>query len=114
MTSGRMRIISQASSRHGSASGRKKSEVMHTPVSYTHLDVYKRQVHTAGKSKQDLAAAHLFSDGGNGRLAEIVHRPVAVGVTDRIETVSYTHLDVYKRQRPTTSKVAVPSVRFSF
>ena len=29
MTSGRMRIISQASSRHGSASGKKKSEVMH-------------------------------------------------------------------------------------
>ena len=47
-----------------------------------------RRVHTAGKSKQDLAAAHLFSDGGNGRLAEIVHRPVAVGVTDRIEKIA--------------------------
>lgn len=40
MTSGRMRIISQASSRHGSASGKKKSEVMHTQSISPRLILY--------------------------------------------------------------------------
>ena len=49
------------------------------PVSYTHLDVYKRQVFPEGSFER---AGH-FEDGK------------ANGI---ITTVSYTHLDVYKRQ----------------
>ena len=48
-----------------------------TPVSYTHLDVYKRQVQVIGK-KIVLYKEQFFC-----------RSP---------EPVSYTHLDVYKRQ----------------
>ncbi|OTO25089.1 hypothetical protein A5877_000597 [Enterococcus sp. 3C7_DIV0644] len=44
-------------------------------VSYTHLDVYKRQI--------------LFGVGSGNNSKEI---------TKYTQTVSYTHLDVYKRQ----------------
>ena len=42
------------------------------PVSYTHLDVYKRQALSGSQS--------------------------AVVLVDDLDPVSYTHLDVYKRQ----------------
>ena len=51
------------------------------PVSYTHLDVYKRQTEHA-------VYAPARRCGGGGRLHQL-RRPVAV---------SYTHLDVYQRQ----------------
>ena len=65
------------------------------PVSYTHLDVYKRQVGDGGTGILVLdhqhAVDHLVGDA-----------LVAVSGDDDIElragTVSYTHLDVYKRQ----------------
>ena len=77
-----------------------------TPVSYTHLDVYKRQTSSCflthlidsavsitlqpdtGVSKRLSAAAQeiLFNSGN-----EISWRTVSIAV-------SYTHLDVYKRQ----------------
>ena len=55
----------------------------HTPVSYTHLDVYKRQ---------------LVSHRGKAQ----IFRDVAVALEDMRHSVavSYTHLDVYKRQLP--------------
>ena len=56
-------------------------------VSYTHLDVYKRQCQNwtpAGKALSDHAGEP--PPGGRG----------TAGVTD---PVSYTHLDVYKRQQ---------------
>ena len=49
-----------------------------TPVSYTHLDVYKRQLLGLGQ----------VPGGGVGPM----------GVQLHVEAVSYTHLDVYKRQ----------------
>ena len=55
-----------------------------TPVSYTHLDVYKRQVQEQIQEMMGL-----------------IQRPQcgAAGVDgDRGIAVSYTHLDVYKRQ----------------
>ena len=74
------------------------------PVSYTHLDVYKRQV-------QDFSAfANAFGrPGGAGpvrrdhgmfnlvkvRISEFTGNFIMAG---RIAPVSYTHLDVYKRQ----------------
>ena len=50
------------------------------PVSYTHLDVYKRQV-------VGLAAALALQG-----------EPEAVSGALALAPVSYTHLDVYKRQ----------------
>ena len=73
------------------------------PVSYTHLDVYKRQGvsgtssdsgvvsyggQTLSKAEQD--GIILYStDGYENKTAD----------TLTAEAVSYTHLDVYKRQR---------------
>ena len=54
------------------------------PVSYTHLDVYKRQ-HIP--TLQDFRAELLQQD-----------EPEAKELALAIEPVSYTHLDVYKRQ----------------
>ena len=57
------------------------------PVSYTHLDVYKRQVKDIpqrGKVIVALCAVHSVIDSDEA---------------DTFLSVSYTHLDVYKRQR---------------
>ena len=61
------------------------------PVSYTHLDVYKRQVPfmLIGIFIPDKALALLGADAG---LIGLGRNYV------RIIPVSYTHLDVYKRQ----------------
>ena len=52
-----------------------------TPVAYTHLDVYKRQVWMSAKPTTRFKNMHMreFS-------------------LDCLLSVSYTHLDVYKRQ----------------
>ena len=55
-----------------------------TAVSYTHLDVYKRQ-----RFPLDLP----FS--GKGRIVDL---DTALEIKRGIKAVSYTHLDVYKRQ----------------
>ena len=57
------------------------------PVSYTHLDVYKRQTRT-----RRLAAAYIA-------LAAAVAVLFALNLFwGSVSPVSYTHLDVYKRQ----------------
>ena len=60
------------------------------PVSYTHLDVYKRQEQgvSAVQSRDREQVHHREDDGQEGGLEPEV-MPVPV---------SYTHLDVYKRQ----------------
>ena len=61
------------------------------PVSYTHLDVYKRQAFEASNDRVDIMEAE-----GLDFLKEqgmTVYEPTE-------EAVSYTHLDVYKRQGP--------------
>ena len=55
------------------------------PVSYTHLDVYKRQVF--------LQSDHVDGDNRNIRITGFDQR-----TADEADAVSYTHLDVYKRQ----------------
>ena len=60
------------------------------PVSYTHLDVYKRQAEDVVK------AALEFPD--NTRLMVMTVIKPAEDRTMEMESVSYTHLDVYKRQ----------------
>ena len=53
------------------------------PVSYTHLDVYKRQVYRSGKYKLSFSME--------------MNRYLNAHQQDFMP-VSYTHLDVYKRQ----------------
>ena len=71
------------------------------PVSYTHLDVYKRQIligavtntPALGAAQQTLKQMHI--DAADPALGCAVTYPLGVvGVIP----VSYTHLDVYKRQ----------------
>ena len=66
------------------------------PVSYTHLDVYKRQQYYS------LAAVDVDAV----FLGEVIHGDYPAMVAEsrfdsvtQYEPVSYTHLDVYKRQR---------------
>ena len=78
------------------------------PVSYTHLDVYKRQgdgnvwaVSAALAVSEDLALTYnpLFIYGGPGlgktHLLNAIGNEILKNIPD---AVSYTHLDVYKRQ----------------
>ena len=68
------------------------------PVSYTHLDVYKRQVyyHLPALRKIDIEAPyHALTNAGHISYVELDGDPV-----------SYTHLDVYKRQ-----DIAAPILR---
>ena len=71
-----------------------------TPVSYTHLDVYKRQVLTSysrgeGTNLHGSAFRVLktIRSGYHGNRIECILVAIA-----SVEAVSYTHLDVYKRQ----------------
>ena len=59
------------------------------PVSYTHLDVYKRQQHNRFRIVGAFPGDLVEKGGRVGR---------GVGP----DPVSYTHLDVYKRQRTST------------
>ena len=61
------------------------------PVSYTHLDVYKRQL-----QKRPAVQAHLPI-----KMAFSLPRSCFVEKSSRQRPVSYTHLDVYKRQDKT-------------
>ena len=63
--------------------------ILLAPVSYTHLDVYKRQLYTMG----DIARCSIGqpTDYHN---EELLYKLFGVNA----EPVSYTHLDVYKRQ----------------
>ena len=67
------------------------------PVSYTHLDVYKRQIH-------DRLRGRLVREGRTVHYKEILDEvarqsSVCERRADEAErAVSYTHLDVYKRQ----------------
>ena len=69
-------------------------------VSYTHLDVYKRQTETT---------ASLLQWTGNAiDLVELIYGIDVMGCINNgnmpLKPVSYTHLDVYKRQRLFRSK----------
>ena len=63
------------------------------PVSYTHLDVYKRQYtgsmlevsNTLGTNSEDITMGYYAASAG-------------MAIAYPIIPVSYTHLDVYKRQ----------------
>ena len=68
------------------------------PVSYTHLDVYKRQVYVlfvVVGATTNLGLIWSISDSLNGMMA--IPNIIAVTALSSV-AVSYTHLDVYKRQ----------------
>ena len=77
------------------------------PVSYTHLDVYKRQHYNPASFIASLTAFLEASDiSTNGKRTSGSQRPSSAiayftgtgfGSMNKIP-VSYTHLDVYKRQ----------------
>ena len=64
------------------------------PVSYTHLDVYKRQVPECRGEQAKLVQPKRHVD------ERIPKRRVVFAVSGVLTAVSYTHLDVYKRQVP--------------
>ena len=69
-------------------------------VSYTHLDVYKRQLHTTTEStfaNHLIEANHTYKNIDNNMNILDVHTKGRK--LDTLEPVSYTHLDVYKRQK---------------
>ena len=59
-------------------------------VSYTHLDVYKRQAMRLYSAALDLADEHKYDKLAKASLTNLASLYVV--------SVSYTHLDVYKRQ----------------
>ena len=89
-----------------------------TPVSYTHLDVYKRQAKDRAETYAkalDLKVRRIISisEGGGGGFRPVpmmamsargkaeMDTAVSPGETEvsvSLDAVSYTHLDVYKRQ----------------
>ena len=66
---------------------------MQIPVSYTHLDVYKRQVKDITYVRGFLGRMLFAGDDGAKKV-----RVLSGGEKVRCMPVSYTHLDVYKRQ----------------
>ena len=76
----------------------KKWQIILT-VSYTHLDVYKRQV-PVDEMVKDMRS--LFNPIAKDKKIEfeiVVDKTVPSSIaTDKMRAVSYTHLDVYKRQ----------------
>ena len=76
------------------------------PVSYTHLDVYKRQAHNLypadGLGAEDAAMVEFLAIGAHAvRRGEVAagDRVLITGAGPiGLGAVSYTHLDVYKRQ----------------
>ena len=63
------------------------------PVSYTHLDVYKRQVQAALLPFKEIESISTLA--GYSLMTETEGANFGMGM---INPVSYTHLDVYKRQ----------------
>ena len=71
------------------------------PVSYTHLDVYKRQLLSTPETATDIDAQLLEVTSSNDILVVVIaNEPQSL--TSQLDgianPVSYTHLDVYKRQ----------------
>ena len=77
----------------GGANLKKRFVVRIGAVSYTHLDVYKRQGFLRIVNEQHAAVGiHRIAEHQSARALRIVFRDL------HLVAVSYTHLDVYKRQ----------------
>ena len=73
-------------------------------VSYTHLDVYKRQVPIREQSREFVCSLRDYFEkekehgGPLISVSQVVNRTAAALSISKNTAVSYTHLDVYKRQ----------------
>ena len=69
------------------------------PVSYTHLDVYKRQEEWVIECNlEGEGNAFLYIENKQNGVSLDFNYDSNKGATTIIDPVSYTHLDVYKRQ----------------
>ena len=88
-----------------------------TPVSYTHLDVYKRQriYRFLSQSLQFLFLLQIINPKPNfDSLQQMLNHLCVTAHRNSLIPVSYTHLDVYKRQLSTlTLKTSLESVSYS-
>ena len=66
------------------------------PVSYTHLDVYKRQ----GIARALVMEPEFIVADEPISALDVSIRAQVLNLLNEMKTVSYTHLDVYKRQLP--------------
>ena len=84
---------------YGSATVELHTDAVH-PVSYTHLDVYKRQVLLSLSQAQGLVPPALMNPILASMVLSMLATPFIIMFSNRIvmKPVSYTHLDVYKRQ----------------
>ena len=77
-----------------------KSKFGEQAVSYTHLDVYKRQELNASiREKLDAYNARKFQKKECSRLSLFLGEEMPLLAPLPATPVSYTHLDVYKRQQ---------------
>ena len=77
----------------------KRCVIRISTVSYTHLDVYKRQELKGLTSSDPLAKSNIqISFDQQINIVEVLGYPVLKKLNEPIKAVSYTHLDVYKRQ----------------
>ena len=67
-------------------------------VSYTHLDVYKRQVWNLSFRFINVQPPFFVYQCDSCAIIAPVFQPLQAFYENRVSTVSYTHLDVYKRQ----------------
>ena len=78
--------------------------MVQTSVSYTHLDVYKRQMrgltgeHGVMIPVQNVDNLQLSDEIVSAVKKGLFHVYAVSTIEEGIEAVSYTHLDVYKRQ----------------
>ena len=80
------------------------------PVSYTHLDVYKRQIwlFMAGMLRLSICIA-LHSLAATASITRKTRLSAVISLLLSVRAVSYTHLDVYKRQPYLTVRRAWPT-----
>ena len=91
-------------------------------VSYTHLDVYKRQ---AKEMTEDLKINQILGNGIEYLLQKNDHQKLITNLSKQIKNyvlenhemvraVSYTHLDVYKRQELISNMIFLPKLFCDF
>ena len=76
----------------------RSAENRYMPVSYTHLDVYKRQHQNSADTLVHALQFEAAKSVSGWTSHKVRVLKVRDGTDDEEEAVSYTHLDVYKRQ----------------